>query len=141
MDKKKPYKILIADDDPDVLVIIQRKLEREGYSCVTAFDGKEAYSKFESEKPDVIILDINMPRLNGFQVLEKIRQKKESVYRPVIIVSASGELEIIKKGFSLEADQYLTKPIVLNVLMRGIETMISLIPLKSQDNPDIAAMP
>jgi len=77
--------------------------------------------------PDVIILDILMPKLNGLDVLKKLREKPASKWQPVIIVSALGDLENMKKGYNLEADYYIAKPCEMGVILKGIEIMLHLI--------------
>jgi len=122
-------KILIADDEKDVLDIMEKKIAAAGYIVVTAADGKEAWEKIQSETPDVILLDLTMPKMDGFTVLKNLREKPSSAkWQPVIIVSAHGEIENMTKGFSLEADHYITKPCDMDVVLRGIRLMVSLIP-------------
>ncbi len=126
------YKILVVDDEPDIVVSAKNRLTREGYDVYTAQDGEEALVRFTEKDPDVVVLDLTMPKLNGFEVLQKIRSEFNDRWRPVIIVSASTDLDSLKKCYGLEADHYLTKPCTLDTLVRGIETMISLIPLRAK---------
>jgi DNA-binding response OmpR family regulator len=124
------YKILLADDDKEIVEVLKSRLIREGYEVVVAYDGQEALARVSQDNPDVILLDLTMPHLNGFEVLQEIRRNFTDKWRPVIIISAQTELETFKKCYSLEADHYLTKPCEINDVLRGIETMISLIPLR-----------
>jgi DNA-binding response OmpR family regulator len=124
------YKLLVVDDDKDTVANIKAVLLQEGYGVETAFDGKEALEKVKAHNPDVIILDLIMPKLNGFDVLKEIREKYTDKWRPVIIVSAKTELESVKSAYDLEADHYLTKPFTIEDLLRGIRIMISLIPAR-----------
>jgi len=124
------YKLLLADDDKDVVETLKKRLLQEGYEVVVAFDGEEALLKIGEDNPDVILLDLMMPKLNGFEVLKAIKQKFKDKWRPVIIVSAKTELDSVKTCYGLEADHYLTKPCTMENLLRGIRTMISLIPLR-----------
>lgn len=122
-------KVLIADDDKDILNILKKKVSEAGYEVTTALDGEEAWNKIKDESPDVILLDLTMPKMDGLDVLKNLRQNPPSAkWQPVIIVSARGELEDMKKGFSLEADHYLTKPCDMDVVLKAIRTMVSLIP-------------
>ena len=124
-----PVKILIADDEPDILEIMAKRVHQEGYEVVTACDGQEAWDKIGLDDPDVILLDLAMPRMDGFTVLEKLRRTPPSAkWQPVIIVSANNEYENFKKGFALEADHYLAKPCNLEDIIKAIKLMISLIP-------------
>ena len=124
------FKILIVDDEKDVIDFVQHRLLRENYEVVIARDGEEALLKVKETNPDMILLDLVMPKLNGFEVLKAVREQFNDKWRPVIIVSANEELEALKKCYGLEADHYLTKPCTMETLLNGIQTMISLIPLR-----------
>ncbi len=121
------YKVLIADDEPDVLKVLSQKISQEGYDVVTAQDGKEALDKIYQDSPDVIVLDIRMPKMDGFAVLKALREHPlPHKWQPVIIVSALIDLENIKKGYNLEADYYLTKPCNYEAVLKGIKIMLNL---------------
>lgn len=121
------YKLLVVDDDKEIVETLQKRLIKEGYEVVVAFDGEEALIKVKDENPDVILLDLMLPKLNGLDVLKEIREKYRDKWRPVIIISAKTELESLRNCYKLEADHYLTKPCTMENILRGIETMISLI--------------
>ena len=123
------YKVLIVDDDPDIIEVLQKRVSGAGYETVCAVDGEEALIKVKAENPDIILLDLILPKINGFEVLREVRQKHNNKWRPIIIISAKTELESLKKCYDLEADHYLTKPVSFEKVLQGIETMISLIPL------------
>jgi len=127
------YKLLVVDDDKDVVETLQKRLLQEGYAVAVAFDGEEALAKVREDNPDIILLDLMLPKLNGFDVLKEIREKYKDKWRPVIIVSAATDLDTVKKSYNLEADHYLTKPCTMENVLRGIRTMISLIPLRVAD--------
>ena len=127
------YKILVVDDDQDIAGIVRDRLIREGYTAVAAFDGEEALVKLKEDDPDIIILDLMMPNLNGFEVLKEIRKKYNDRWRPVIIVSAKTELESLEKCYDLEADHYLTKPCTIENVLKGVRTMISLMPVRLEN--------
>ncbi len=124
------HKILIVDDEVDVVETLASRLKREGYAVCTAFDGEEALLRVKEDDPDVILLDLIMPKLNGYEVLEQVRKRYTDKWRPVIIISAKTEFESVKQCYNLEADHYLTKPCTIDQILRGIETMISLIPMR-----------
>jgi DNA-binding response OmpR family regulator len=128
-----PYTILVVDDDRDIVETLQKRLVQEGYRVVTAFDGDEALAQFDTHNPDLLLLDLMMPARNGFEVLKEVRQRSRDRWRPVIIVSASADLESIKKSYDMDADHYLTKPCNLNAVLSGIRTMISLIPARREN--------
>jgi len=125
-----PYKLLVVDDDRDIVEVLKKRLLQEGYEVAVAFDGEEALLKLKEENPDVVLLDLMMPKLNGFEVLKEIREKYQDKWRPVIIISAKTELDSVKSCYNLEADHYLTKPCTIDNVLRGVSTMISLIPLR-----------
>ncbi len=124
------YKLLVVDDDKEIIEILKNRLSREGYIVAVALSGEEALDQLILVDPDVIILDLNLPGINGFDVLKEIREKYNDKWRPVIIVSAKSELESLKACYKLEADHYLTKPCNIDDILRGITTMLSLIPLR-----------
>ena len=124
------YKILVVDDDKDVVETLQNRLRREGYEVTIAYDGQEGLAKVASDDPDVILLDLMMPKLNGFEVLKSVREEHSDKWRPVIIISAQVDLENLKKAYHMEADHYLVKPCTMENILRGIETMISLMAIR-----------
>jgi len=126
MDDKK-IKILIAEDTQDILTVMADRLRHEGYDVVTAQDGQEAWEKIGAESPDIILLDLMMPKMDGYAVLEKLRREPPvAKWQPVIIVSAKGELQDMKRGFELEADHYITKPWRMEDILQGIRKMLAL---------------
>ena len=127
------YKILVVDDDRDIVDVLKKRLLQEGYAVAVAFDGEEALLKVKEENPDVVLLDLMMPKLNGFEVLKEIRETHREKWMPVIIISANTELDSVRSCYNLEADHYLTKPCTIDNVLRGIRTMISLIPLRQSN--------
>jgi len=130
------YKVLVVDDDKEIVETLQKILIQEEYNVVAAFDGEEALVKLKSDNPDIILLDIVMPKLNGFEVLKEIREKHTDRWRPVIIISAKDELESVRRGYNMEADHYLTKPCSVENILRAIRTMISLLHLRKNNNKE-----
>jgi CheY-like chemotaxis protein len=127
-----PIKILIADDEEVVLEIMARKIASQGYEVITAKNGQEAWNKIVSEIPDVIVLDLNMPVMDGWAVLTRLRQEPPTKrWQPVIIVSAQNEMGSFKKGVDLEADHYLSKPCQIEDVLKSIRLMLSLIPQRN----------
>ena len=126
-----PKKVLIAEDEKDVAETLERGLRREGFEVVVALDGEEAKLKIDQESPDVILLDVIMPRLNGWEVLRWLRLEKHSS-TPTIIVSAKAEMTDVKKGYALEADYYIIKPIKMQDVIKGINTLLA---FHSQQDP------
>jgi DNA-binding response OmpR family regulator len=110
----KKTTILIADDDPQLLRLMARNLQFEGYKVVTADNGQAALSLAENEKPDLVLLDVMMPKMDGFTVSQRIR---ESSNVPIIIITARGQDQDKIRGLDLGADDYLTKPFNVDELL------------------------
>ena len=130
-------KVLVADDEPDILDAMAHRLRSEGYEVLTARDGQAAWDTICRSNPDIILLDLIMPKLDGYAVLEKLR--KEPVgkkWAPVIIVSAQGEISDIRRGFDLEADHYITKPCRMGDVLKGIQLMVKLIPQRKDSTEE-----
>jgi signal transduction histidine kinase len=105
------FKILIADDRADNLQLLATRLEAEGYNFVTASDGEETLRLVHEASPDLVLLDVNMPRKDGFEVLREIRADSRVSHIPVIILTAARiEPRDVRQGLSLGADDYITKP-------------------------------
>ncbi len=100
-------KILIADDDRNICELLRIYLEKESYNVVLAENGEEALSKFDEEEPDILLLDVMMPRLDGWQVCRELRKKSEV---PIIMITAKGETFDKVLGLELGADDYVVKP-------------------------------
>ena len=103
-------KILVCDDERHIVRLIQVNLERQGYQVVTAYDGKEGLEKVKSEKPDMVVLDVMMPYMDGFEVLKHIRRDPETESLPVIMLTAKAQDKDVFEGYHYGADMYLTKP-------------------------------
>jgi DNA-binding response OmpR family regulator len=126
------YKLLVVDDDQEICQTTAKLLSKHDYEVLTAFDGEEALEKIRQEAPDIVLLDLMMPKLNGFDVLKEIREHYKEKWIPVIIISAQTDLKMVSKSYDLEADHYLTKPCTIENILNGIRTMISLIPLRRE---------
>ena len=100
-------KVLVVDDDPNICEVLRMYLENEGYSVILSYDGEEALVKFNALKPDVILLDVMLPSLDGWQVCREVR-KKSSV--PIIMITAKGDTFDKVLGLELGADDYIVKP-------------------------------
>ena len=105
-----PLKVLVCDDERHIVRLIQVNLERQGYTVVTAFDGKEGLEKIRSEKPNLVVLDVMMPYMDGFEVLKTIRREPETENLPVIMLTAKAQDKDVFEGYHYGADMYLTKP-------------------------------
>ena len=114
-------KILIIEDDLDIQEMIQFFLEDQKYKVVVAGDGVEGISVFNSEKPDLVLLDILLPKMDGYAVCELIRKESEV---PIIMISALGSEEDQIKGFDLQIDDYIPKPISLPLMIKKIQAVL-----------------
>ncbi|HAL11838.1 MAG TPA: DNA-binding response regulator [Ruminococcaceae bacterium] len=114
-------KILVADDDLNICELLRLYLEKEGFEVVMAHDGEEAVAKFESEKPSLILLDIMMPKLDGWQVCRQIRQKSDC---PIIMLTAKGETFDKVLGLELGADDYVVKPFDTKEIVARIKAVL-----------------
>ena len=114
-------KVLIVDDEPLNVDYLQQALEDLNYQLITAFNGKEALEKIQSEQPDLVLLDLMMPVLDGFAVLAQI--KADQVLRdiPVIIISAEHDSKSVVKGIKQGAEDYLTKPVNAGLLVKKVK--------------------
>lgn len=105
-----PLKILVCDDERHIVRLIQVNLEKQGYQVVTAYDGKEGLEKVKAEKPDLLVLDVMMPYMDGFEVLKTLRREPETESLPVIMLTAKAQDKDVFEGYHYGADMYLTKP-------------------------------
>jgi DNA-binding response OmpR family regulator len=117
-------KILVVDDDPTTLKIISHFLQKENYKVSTSLSGVGGLKKAFKENPDLIILDIMMPDLNGFQFLSIYRKDEENAQTPVVILSSLSEETDMLKGLGIGAIDYVTKPFSPQVLMAKIKKAI-----------------
>jgi len=105
----KKIKVLIAEDEETLSQMYQVKFEKEGFVVAVALNGKDALAKAKEFKPDIVLLDIIMPQLDGFSVLEQLRADKSFAKVPIIMLTNLGQTEDIKKGEKMGADDYLVK--------------------------------
>lgn len=116
-------KILVVDDEEDYRHIVKLILEPEGYDVVEAKDGRDGLSVLQSERPDLVILDVNMPKMDGFTVCKKIRKDETSKYVPVIMLTVRNLTQEQVKGFENGADEYLTKPFESAELVSRVKSL------------------
>jgi CheY-like chemotaxis protein len=122
---KRQFTILIADDQPDNLILLTRYLESEGYNYLKAKDGVEALEKVREQRPDLVLLDVNMPNKDGFTVLEELRADPATQNIPVIILTAARlDAVEVQFGLNLGADDYITKPFDRHELLARIRTKL-----------------
>jgi DNA-binding response OmpR family regulator len=117
----RKVRIVTADDDPQLLRLIARNLEFEGYEVETASDGALALEQIERSAPDLVLLDVMMPRMDGFTVCQRVREFSTV---PIIIVTARGQDQDKVKGLDLGADDYLTKPFSVEELLARVRSVL-----------------
>lgn len=116
--------ILIAEDEALVLKMLSYRLKKEGYTVLTAVDGRQALEYLRTNTPDLVITDLMMPYHNGLEILEYVK-KSISARTPVIVLSASGQEQTILKAFSLGADDFALKPFSPNELVSRVRKHLS----------------
>ena len=114
-------KVLVADDDKNICELLRLYLVKEGFQVVLAGDGEEALARFSAENPDIILLDVMMPRLDGWQVCRAIRKKSEC---PIIMITAKGETFDKVLGLELGADDYVVKPFETKEIVARIKAVL-----------------
>lgn len=122
--KKKDIKILLVDDEPDILEIVGYNLENEGYQVYTGENGNEAIEKAKKHKPHLIILDVMMPEMDGIEACEKLREMPDLNNTIITFLTARGEDYSQVAGFDAGADDYITKPIKPKVLVSKVKALL-----------------
>jgi two-component system alkaline phosphatase synthesis response regulator PhoP len=117
-------KILVVDDEIYIVHILDFSLGMEGYEVVTALDGEQALEKMKTEKPDLIVLDIMMPKLDGYEVCKAVKADPATKQIPVILLSAKGRNVDQSMGFEVGADDYITKPFSPRKLVERINQLL-----------------
>lgn len=118
-------KILIVDDDVDTVELLRKRLRHEGYDTAEAYDGEECLERVDEYKPDLIVLDILMPKLDGFAVCERLKAKEETGYTPILMLTAKGDVESRIKGLDIGADDYIPKPFAYAELSARVRSLLS----------------
>jgi CheY-like chemotaxis protein len=117
--------ILVADDEPALLRLMSFVLQKQGYVMLTASNGEEALQMVRQRRPDLVVLDIMMPRLDGFQVAERIRAEAEISLTPIVMLSAKAQDEDIRRGLAVGVDTYITKPFAPEQLAQVVKQLLN----------------
>ena len=133
--KKKDIKILLVDDEPDVIEIIKYNLLREGYSVKTASNGKEAIKKAEKTTPHLIIMDVMMPEMDGIEACEYLRKNPNFNETIIMFLTARGEDYSYLAAFDAGADDYVTKPIKPKIIVSKVKSLLRRLK-KEEENQD-----
>ena len=123
-DSGTQHLILVVDDNPTNVELLVRRLEKRGFATMKAGGGREALEKIEALPLDLVLLDINMPDIDGLEVLETVRKTRDQADLPIIMVSAHGESEGIADAITKGANDYITKPVDFPVAMARIKTQL-----------------
>lgn len=116
--------IMVVDDNPDIITIVKTILEGKGYQVLSASSGQELLNLLPDRKPDLIILDIMMPEMDGLEVLGRLKAITETASIPVILLTAKVQYEDVLGGYKLGADYYITKPFTSTQLVNGINLLL-----------------
>ena len=116
--------VLVVDDEPDIVDLIRMSLTLANFDVLTASSGAEALKTLDSKKADIVVLDVMMPQMTGFEVCEKIRANAKLKTLPVIILTAKGQKEDAEKGLSVGADDYIIKPFDPTELAEQVRSML-----------------
>lgn len=119
-----PQKILIVDDEPDLLELLEVRLKSSGYLVVSAIDGAEAIPTIKAEKPDLVVMDVMMPNLNGFQACRQLKDDPQFKHIPVILLTAKTTESDHFWGIEAGADAYITKPYNEKELLLKIKELL-----------------
>jgi DNA-binding response OmpR family regulator len=117
-------KILVADDEPNIVISLEFLLKREGYTVVIARDGQEAIEAIERERPDLVLLDVMMPKKTGFEVCQDVRTNDALQATKILMLTAKGRDTDVAKGLALGADAYMTKPFATRDLVQKVAELL-----------------
>lgn len=118
------HKILIADDEPNIVISLEFLMKKEGFQVAVANDGEEAMAKVDSFKPDLLLLDVMMPKKSGFEVCEALRADPSRAGLKVVMLTAKGRDTEVAKGLAIGADAYITKPFSTKDLVARVKDLL-----------------
>jgi len=118
-------KILIVDDEPNIVMSLEFLMQQDGFDVAVAADGEQALSQLAAWRPDLVLLDVMLPRLNGYEVCQKIRANPDFAAVKVVMLSAKGRELEVGKGLALGADAYVTKPFSTRELMELVRSLLA----------------
>lgn len=118
-------KVLVVDDEPNIVLSLEFLMEQAGFEVVTAEDGEQALARVNDSQPDLLLLDISLPGISGFDVLERLRSEAATAQLPIIMLTAHGRDVEREKGMALGADDYITKPFSTQSLVEKVKALLS----------------
>lgn len=119
-----PKKILVVDDEVDILKVVTFRLRKSGYEILTAVDGREGLELIRNERPDLILLDLRLPVIDGYEVCRQVKADEELKNIPVILLTASSAAKIIERTKEFKADDYIIKPFNPTELLEKVKKLI-----------------
>ena len=122
--EKHDKKILVVDDEPDILKVVTFRVKKLEYEVVTATNGQEALDLIQKEEPDLILLDIELPVMNGYEVCQRVKTNEKLKHIPIIFLSANSASKIAERAKEFNADDYLIKPFDSEELLKKIKNFI-----------------
>lgn len=117
-------KVLVVDDEPNILLSLEFLMQRAGFEVKTAEDGESALERVAEDMPDILLLDISLPGISGFDVLEQLRRDPAHARLPIIMLTAHGREVEREKGMALGADDYITKPFSTQALVEKVQALL-----------------
>lgn len=118
-------KVLVVDDEPNIVLSLEFLMEQAGFEVVTAEDGEQALEQVTNTSPDLLLLDISLPGMSGFDVLERLRGQEATAQLPIIMLTAHGRDVEREKGMALGADDYITKPFSTQSLVEKVKALLT----------------
>ncbi len=128
-------KILIVEDEKDILQLVKLYLEKEGYRTVTASTGSEGLAQVRTEKPDLVVLDLMLPEIDGLEICKRLRAAPDTAMLPIIMLTAKAEESDTIIGLELGADDYVTKPFSPKTLVARVKALFRRLERKPEDGP------
>jgi len=116
--------ILVVDDSATILMIVRMVLGKDRYHLLTASDGQEAVEKVRKEKPDLVLMDVVMPKMSGFDACRELRRQSDTRDIPIILVTTKGEPQSVEQGFESGCNDYMTKPISAQELLSKVQSFL-----------------
>ena len=117
--------ILVVDDEPDVVEIVRFRLEREGHAVISAADGPTGLVTAFTRNPDLVILDVMMPGIDGFEVLRRMKNDSRTAHTPVIMLTAKADFSSVAQGWNMDVDNYITKPFEVDELAMIVKNVLT----------------
>lgn len=122
------YKVLIADDEPNIVISLEFLMKREGHQVLVARDGAQALQTIRRERPDLVLLDVMMPLMSGFEVCQQVRADESLASTKILMLTAKGRDTDLAQGLGLGADGYMTKPFSTKELAARVRLLLGIAP-------------